>query len=344
MDRTAITLAVLSAALFGASSPASKPLLDHFSSNQLAGLLYLGAALGILPWALRGSVRTPWRMDAKNRRYLLGAVVFGGVLGPVLVLLGLKVASAASISLWLNLELVATAVLGALFFRDSLARGGWTATGVAALAAVLLAWGEGASGVYAAALVALACVCWGLDNQLTSLIDGIAPADSTLWKGLVAGGTNLLIGLSLAPWSGTLMETGRALAIGALCYGVSIVLYITAAQRLGATRSQIIFSTAPFFGVLLSIGTLGEKLSWLHAVSGGLFVCALSLLAMEKHHHVHAHEPLEHEHRHRHGDGHHDHEHSGTRAAEEHTHRHAHEAHEHAHPHWPDLHHRHRHR
>jgi drug/metabolite transporter (DMT)-like permease len=336
-------LAVLAAALFGASSPASKPLLDHFSSNQLAGLLYLGAALGVAPWALRGAVRKPWQMDARNRRYLLGTIVFGGVLAPVLVLLGLKTSPAASVSLWLNLELVATAALGAAFFRDALGWSGWVASGIAALAAVALAWGEGATSAYAAVLVALACGCWGLDNQMTSLIDGIVPAEATLWKGLAAGGTNLIIGLGLAHWSANLTETVQALAIGAMCYGASIVLYITAAQRLGATRSQIMFATAPFFGVLLSIGVLGEKLSWAQAASGGMFVCAMVLLALEKHQHVHTHEPMEHEHRHRHDDAHHAHDHPEGRCEGEHTHWHGHEGIEHSHPHWPDLHHRHQH-
>jgi drug/metabolite transporter (DMT)-like permease len=338
-----LLLAVLSAALFGASSPASKPLLEHFSPSQLAGLLYLGAALGASPWAMRGSIRKPWRMDAKNRRYLLGAVAFGGIFGPVLVLLGLKAASAASISLWLNLELAATAVLGALFFHDSLGWRGWTATGIAAFAAVALAWGEGPAGIHAAILTALACACWGLDNQLTSLIDDIAPEDSTLWKGLAAGTTNLVIGLSLAPWSGTALRTVTALAAGALCYGASIVLYISAAQRLGATRSQVIFSTAPFFGVLLSVAFVGERLSPAQFLAGGLFLCALALLTLEKHHHAHRHEAMEHEHRHRHCDEHHGHAHPDGRPEDDHFHRHAHAEREHAHPHWPDLHHRHPH-
>jgi len=139
------------------------------------------------------------------------------------------------------------------------------------------------------------------------------------------------------------METVQALAIGAMCYGASIVLYITAAQRLGATRSQIMFATAPFFGVLLSIGVLGEKLSWAQAASGGMFVCAMVLLALEKHQHVHTHEPMEHEHRHRHDDAHHAHDHPEGRCEGEHTHWHGHEGIEHSHPHWPDLHHRHQH-
>jgi len=259
------------------------------------------------------------------------------------LLFGLKAASAASISLWLNLELVATAMLGAVLFRDFMGWRGWAAAGVATLATGILAWGGGAAGIRAAVLVALACACWGLDNQLTSLIDGLAPADATLWKGLAAGAMNLGIGLSLSAWAAGPVMTALALAIGASCYGASIILYITSAQRLGATRSQVIFSTAPFFGVLLAVVVLGEKLSLVQSGSGVLFVSALILLAKEKHQHAHKHEAMEHEHRHSHDDGHHGHRHPGGRPEAEHFHRHGHEQRSHAHPHWPDLHHRHEH-
>jgi drug/metabolite transporter (DMT)-like permease len=336
-------LAVLAAALFGAAMPASKPLLNCFSSNQMAGLLYLGAALGSLPFAFRGSVHAPWRLDARNIRLLSGAIVFGGVLGPVLVLLALKAAPAASISLWLNLELIGTAVLGALFFRDSLGVLGWSAAGLATAAAGLLAGAGGAAATQAGILAAVACLCWGLDNQLTALIDGIHPADSTLWKGLIAGIVNMALGLYLSPWSAQPAQVAWALGIGVLCYGASIILYITAAQRLGATRSQVIFSTAPFFGVLFAVAALGEKLAAPQIGAAILFVVSVILMARERHQHAHVHEAMEHEHSHSHDDAHHEHVHPEGTPSGEHIHKHRHLRLEHAHPHWPDLHHRHRH-
>jgi hypothetical protein len=72
-------LALLSAALFGAATPASKLLLDEIPPLRLAGLLYLGAALGAAPAALsRGRCALP--RDAANRLRLAGAILFGGVL------------------------------------------------------------------------------------------------------------------------------------------------------------------------------------------------------------------------------------------------------------------------
>jgi drug/metabolite transporter (DMT)-like permease len=344
MLRRPLLYALLAAALFGAATPASKFLLSGLSSFQLAGLLYLGAALGVLPVALRrGRVRLPARGDRRNQSALLGAVVAGGICGPVLLLFGLRLAEAASVSLWLNFEVAATAILGVLFFRDHLGRWGWLGVTATFGGALLLSAGSGAAGLAAGGLVLLACMFWGLDNHLTGLIDAITPAESTFWKGIVAGSVNLGIGLALQPRfpSATLM--GAALVVGALAYGASIVLYITSAHALGSTRAQIAFSSAPFFGVLLSAVFLRESLTWVHLGAGVLFAAGIGLLTVESHEHEHEHEAVEHEHHHPHDDSHHHHDHPTPGAPARHGHRHGHVAVIHDHPHVPDLHHRHGH-
>jgi drug/metabolite transporter (DMT)-like permease len=343
MQIPVILIAILSALLFGAATPLSKNLLDHLSSFQLAGLLYIGAALGVAILVIRDKKFTwPWHMDRKNAFRLLGAVLFGGMLGPVLLLAGLRLANAASVSMWLNLEMVATAILGHFIFKDHLTKTGWLAAGGILVSAIILTSGEGSAGILAGILVALACVCWGIDNHLTALIDGITPAQSTLWKGLVAGTTNLIIGISIAPLTGSFGSVMGGLILGVFAYGFSIVLYITAAQQLGATRSQLIFSSAPFWGILLSILILGEKFTWQLAIAILLFVVSLLLLMREQHQHTHVHQSVTHDHPHRHDDGHHDH-HEQTENDSWHTHPHQHDFLSHAHPHWPDLHHRHSH-
>lgn len=339
-----VIYALLSAALFGAATPLSKALLPSFSAYQLAGLLYLGAALGTAASAFEKSKHVqPWRMDRRNLIRLSGAILFGGILAPLFLLLGLKAASAASVSLWLPLELVATAILGRVLFRDHLGKFGWLGMAGVVAVSVLLGYGEGAAGVRAGFLVMLACVSWGLDNNLTSLIDAITPAQSTFWKGLVAGAINLTIGVSMQGFGGTVATVASALGVGALCYGASIVLYITAAQNIGATRGQMFFASSPFFGVALSAIMLGESLQVLQVAAAILLVVSLVLLFRDRHEHAHIHEQLEHEHSHRHDDGHHDHEHPADLVIERHSHRHMHEPVRHAHPHWPDLHHRHGH-
>jgi drug/metabolite transporter (DMT)-like permease len=340
-----IALALVSAALFGASTPLAKALLAELGPFTLAGLLYLGAALAMAPLLAREATtaRAGARLDARNRRRLAGAIAAGGVAGPLLLLAALRLADAASVALLLNLELAATAVLGVALFGEHLTRRGWLgAAGVVAAGAVV-SWGGGWPGWLAGALVAAACSCWALDNHWTALIDGMSPARSTFWKGLAAGSLNFAAGLWLEPQSSGAWPWAAALAVGALCYGVSISLYIAAAQSLGATRAQACFASAPFLGAGLAWAWLGDPLTAAHAAAAALLAGSVGLLLASRHSHLHTHASIEHVHAHRHDDGHHGHAHAGLAPDVRHSHWHRHEPLAHAHPHWPDLHHRHGH-
>ena len=349
--RRCLLFAITAAALFGAATPLSKLLLGALPPVQMAGLLYLGAALGLLPLILRRRrVRLPWQYDRATQRRLAGAILFGGVLGPVLLLLGLQRAAAGSVSLWLNLEAVATALLGFLVFHDRLDRLGWLGAAGIVCASLLLSWGEGAAGWRAGVLVALASLCWGVDNHLTALIDGISPAESTLWKGLAAGTVNIALAVALERTVWPAAPVAGALAIGVLAYGASIVLYISAAQQMGATRSQLIFSSAPYFGLAMAVIFLGERLTWQQGVAGLIIAASVLLLTFERHGHNHEHATLTHDHAHDHEDAHHTHPHDGAHvggkaagAPLRHSHLHTHVTTVHSHPHLPDLHHRHEH-
>lgn len=340
-----LVTALASALLFAAATPVSKVLLSGSAPILLAGLLYLGAAIGVLPLVLAERKRaTTAHYDGRSRGLLAGAILCGGVLGPIAYLFGLQLSQASSVSLWLNLELVATAVLGHLVFRDHLGKYGWAGVAGVVCAGALLTIGERGQGL-AALLVALACLFWGLDNHFTALIDGITPARSTLWKGLAAGSFNLILATAMgAVWPAVSVWT-VALVVGALSYGASIALYIASAQQLGATRAQIIFASSPFLAAALSALFLSEPFGPLHAVAVGVLIVSVVLLLKDRqvHEHAHSHDALEHEHSHRHDDGHHTHTHDGLPASTRHSHRHSHESLRHAHPHWPDLHHRHEH-
>jgi drug/metabolite transporter (DMT)-like permease len=343
--RHAAGFALVSAALFGVATPLSKWLLDDLTPFQLAGLLYLGAALGVAPTAIgaAGAALVRGAAGQRNRRLIAAAVVCGGVLGPVFLLVGLRVAGAASVALWLNLELVATAVLGVLFFHDHLPRFAWWGVLLATAGAGVLSASGGSTGWLAGALVLLACVSWALDNHFTALIDGLTPSQSTLVKGGVAGTVNLALGVALAPFTADAAACVAALAVGAFCYGVSTALYIRSAQALGATRAQVIFASAPVFGVLLAVLWLDEPFTLALVAAALLLAAGVGLMLREAHAHPHRHAALAHSHAHRHDDGHHTHLHEGLPASTRHTHVHAHEPIDHSHPHLPDLHHRHGH-
>jgi drug/metabolite transporter (DMT)-like permease len=343
--KTSFFTAFLAALLFGAAAPLGKPLLGHLNEFFMAGLLYLGAAIGVSLILLKEKTfQWPWQIRRRDLYKLTGSIFFGGMLGPVLLLAGLRLAAAGSVSLWLNMEMVATVVLGYVFFKDHLTPKGWLASLGVLAAATLLAWEGGQAGFRAGGLIALACLSWGVDNHLTALIDGITPAQVTFWKGIVAGSVNTALGLVMGSTSINPLYVSGALALGAVSYGLSILFYITSAQRLGATRAQLIFSSAPFFGLMLAF-FLGERLSFIQLGAFILFMGSVFLLLQETHSHEHHHQSLSHVHMHEHPSEHHAHDHPDLEAEPiSHSHAHEHVPSTHNHPHWPDLHHRHKHR
>lgn len=296
----------------------------------------------MLPFAFRGGSPTR-RRDPANLRRLGGAILFGGVLGPVALLQGLTHAPAASVALWLNLETVATALFAWLVFREHLGRRGVLANLAVLLAGALLVGPAGGADLAAAGWVGLAALCWGLDNNLTALIDGYTPAQSTLAKGLAAGGCNVIIAAILGEPLPDAAHLAGGLALGAAAYGLSLLLYVRAAQQLGAARSQMVFATAPFVGVAAAWWLFAEPILPLQLLAAALMAAALWVLLRDHHGHPHVHEPVRHTHLHRHDDGHHDHTHPGLPPGAWHTHEHTHGRRAHVHPHVPDLHHRHDH-
>ncbi|WP_334142498.1 DMT family transporter [Rhabdothermincola sp.] len=336
------TLRCLAAAvLFGGSAPAASVLAGGMPTLVLAGLLYLGAALAVLPVAARQ--RQPMSALRNGGRSLALAVVFGGAIGPVLLVAGLERVPAATASLLLNLELVATIALAGVVFREHLGRRLLVAAGLVAVAGLLLVWEPGARFDLNGLFIIGACVAWGIDNNVTARLDQLGPEQITLAKGAVAGTANVVLGLAIAgSWQADAPAIVVALLIGALGYGASITLWVKGARDLGAARAQVIFALAPFLGAILSWTVLAEPITAVQLLAIPLAAAGVGLSLRTAHEHPHVHEALEHEHEHRHDDGHHHHTHLEPVPAS-HTHRHRHEPVEHAHPHVPDLHHRHAH-
>lgn len=351
MNRHAVALAFLSAALFGVSTPAAKALLGGVAPTVLAGLLYCGAGLGIAAlrrlgpgFAVRGSA-SEVALAGKDLPWLTGAIVAGGVVGPILLMVGLARTEAATASLLLTLEGVATALMAWFVFHENFDRR--IVVGMACLVggASVLAWSgqPGLSGLAGPLAIVGACVAWGLDNNLTRKISLSDPLQIVEIKGLIAGPVNLALGLSAAgslPDASTTLLAGM---IGFLGYGISLALFVVALRYLGAARTGAYFSTAPFLGALASVLVLHEPVTLQLVMAAVLMGIGVWLHLTEDHAHEHEHEPLVHAHPHMH-DAHHQHEHAADDPpSEPHTHRHRHERLRHSHAHVPDMHHGHRH-
>jgi drug/metabolite transporter (DMT)-like permease len=339
-----IAAALAAAFLFGASTPLAKALLSNVYPWLLAALLYLGSGLGLSLY--RGLRRASGvTLTAGEWPWFAGAILAGGVIGPVLLMFGLTGLHASDASLLLNAESVFTALPAWLAFRESVDR--LIALGMALIiaGALVLSWPEEAhlATAWPALAVLGACFAWSLDNNL---IRQVSLADAT-WiaavKGWVAGGTNLALALLHGTAWPSLTEMAGALLVGWLAYGVSLSLFVVGFRHLGAARTGAYFSVAPFFGAALAIPLLGEPVD-------GRLLSARTLMAMgvwlhltERHSHNHTHEALEHAHEHVH-DEHHRHDHDELVSADtRHSHWHRHEPLRHTHPHFPDAHHRHHH-
>jgi drug/metabolite transporter (DMT)-like permease len=345
---TGIGFALGSAVLFGASTPFAKALLGDVSPWLMAGLLYLGAGVGLGLFRLadmrRGNGPREAPLRGKDLGWLAAVVLFGGVAGPVLLMFGLASTTASTASLLLNLEGVSTLVIAWIVYRENVdLRIGLGAAAIL-LGVAVLSWKGGEIGLDAGALaVAGACLCWGIDNNLTRKLSSADPIQIATVKGLAAGATNVMFALGQNPalpgWPVAVMT----MAVGLLGYGLSLVMFIYGLRHLGSARTGAYFSLAPFIGATVAVIAFGEQVTIPLIAAGFLMAAGLYLHLSERHEHPHHHAETMHEHAHVH-DEHHRHEHApGDTIREPHTHTHRHSPLTHRHPHYPDIHHRHEH-
>ncbi len=341
-------LALVAAALFGLATPAAKILVGRVDPFLLAGLFYAGSGVGLA--ALRAVLmrRGAWSEAPLVRAdlpWLAGAVAFGGIAGPVLLMIGLARTEASTAALLLTVEGVATALIAWFAFRENFDRRIALGMGLIVAGAAVLAW-QGRPGLETLAgpaCIVGACLAWGLDNNLTRKVSAADPMQIAMIKGLAAGPVTLALAFAVGarlPGPGTALA---AAGVGLIGYGVSLALYVLALRHLGTARTGAYFSAAPFVGAAAAVPLLGEPLTARLGAAGALIAAGVWLHLTERHEHEHLHQTMTHSHRHAH-DSHHRHAHApGDPPGEPHTHPHRHDRMRHSHPHVPDLHHTHAH-
>jgi drug/metabolite transporter (DMT)-like permease len=331
---------------FWSQPPLAKLLLTKIEPWLLAALLYLGSGLGLYIARIVMRSKTP-TLSRADWRWMLLAVLLGGIVAPVLLVFGLQGMTGSGASLLLNAEAVLTAVIAWVVFKENVDRR--VAFGLVCIVAggVVLGWGETGGGNWLSALAIVgACLGWGFDNNFTRKVALNDASFIAMVKGLVAGTTNLVIALALGAALPPVSAVGSAALLGFTCYGVSLVLFIVGMRHLGTARAGAYFAVAPFLGATLSVLLLGEPITASLIAAGALMVVGVWLHLSEQHGHPHEHEALSHTHSHAHGteDDHHDHAHGEPLIlGKRHSHPHYHRAQTHSHPHVPDAHHAHTH-
>lgn len=340
------------AALFGASAPIAKLLLERMGAVTLAALAYCGGGLALMcAWVVRRArsnthdLRTSLPWTHAEILSMTGAIIAGGVLAPTVLFWSLSQLPAGNAALLLNFEGLLTAVLAALLFHEAVDRRVWLAMALMIIAGGVLSAADTAArlSIIPTLAVILACGLWALDNNLTRAVSHRDALGIAALKCVVAGSTNSMIAFALGGTSAMSAATLLSgLTLGALSYGLSLVLFVSALAHLGSARTAAHFGTAPFFGAALAVALLDEPVTASLLVAIGLTAPSTWLVLSERHSHIHTHERIEHDHLHEH-DEHHLHEHDGDEGPAPHRHRHKHEPLTHDHAHLPDLHHRHGH-
>jgi drug/metabolite transporter (DMT)-like permease len=355
-QRRGLVAGLLAAVFFGLSAPLISVVSREGSPLMIAALLYAGAAIALLMVrAAVGLQQAESPVQQRDLAPLVGLTVLGGIVGPLCLVQGLTLLSAGSASLLLNLEAVFTLLIAVLIGREHLSRNGLIAAVLIVAGAVFLSEGSlGGTTVQGGLLIGAACLAWGIDNNLSQRLSLRNPLQISLLKALGASVPMLLLAMGLGqqfPPGPALLAT---LAIGAIGYGLSIWLDLLALRHLGAAREALVFSTAPFVGLLYSLLVLREAFTSGMAMASAAMLLGVGLLLKEDHSHWHRHQALHHAHRHRHdpagGDPHHSHNHPGDdngpakpQRAYWHAHEHQHAPIEHEHAHVSDAHHRHDH-
>lgn len=343
-------LAFIAAILFGASNPIAKLLLEQIDPIFLAGFLYLGSGIGLLLTkyifgALRNKEKTEAQLEISDLPRVIAAMLTGGVVAPIILMLGLRHTQAATASLLLNFETISTALIAGLIFKEAIGRKVWIAVICITIAGIILTVDvDSKLGISIGALgVLAACIFWGIDNNITNTISAKDPLSIVTIKALGAGTFSILLGFMLHKPLPNLFISVLAMIVGYFSYGVSIVLFILAMRGMGAARAGTLFGTAPFVGAFLSF-LIFKSMPDLRFLGALPFMIAGTILLLgDSHSHEHMHFGLHHDHRHTHDDEHHNHDHETSQPDQPHTHLHSHINMRHQHLHAPDIHHRHEH-
>ncbi len=346
-DTKAIFMAILAAALFGISSPASKLLLTEVPPTLMASLLYLGAGFGMLVIKLIQRLSRREQIEARITRnempYVVGMVILD-IAAPICLMIGLTMTTSANASLLNNFEIVATSIIALFIFKESIGKRLWIAITLITISSIILTVEDFSSFSFSigSIFVLLACFCWGFENNCTRMLSLKDPLQIVVVKGFGSGLGALIIAFSLKQYTQNILYLFMSLLLGFVAYGLSIYFYIIAQRSLGAARTSAYYAVAPFIGVILSIIIFDQQITISFTVALVIMVLGAYFAAVENHKHIHIHEELTHEHRHDHNDSHHSHSHDYVIDGE-HSHIHTHEKTKHVHKHTPDMHHSHSH-
>lgn len=282
-----ILLAVLAAALYAINAPFSKLLLDYMPSTLMAGFLYIGAGLGMGIIALfrrfKNAERTEEKITKADLPYTVAMIILD-IAAPIFLLLGLSYTSAANASLLNNFEIVATALIALVIFKEKISPRLWLGILFVTVSCALLSIEDIASLKFSfgSLCILLACVCWGVENNCTRKLSTKDPLEIVLLKGIVSGLGSVMIGLCIGERITALWSIFAVMAVGCVAYGLSIFFYVYAQRLLGAARTSAYYAIAPFIGTLLSLIIFRDIPQYTYFIALGIMIIGAWLCSSDK--------------------------------------------------------------
>lgn len=271
--KKAIFYAILAAALYAINAPVSKLLLTEIPSTMMAGLLYLGAGIGmfILETFHKSTKELP--LTKTELPYTISMVVLD-IAAPIFLMIGLIRCSAANASLLNNFEIVATSLIALFIFKEAISKRLWLAITLVTLSSILLSFEDMSSLQFSwgSIFVLLACVCWGLENNCTRALSSKNPAQIVIIKGFGSGLGALALSFIIGEHFYNVGFIMLALLLGFIAYGLSIYFYIYAQRDLGAAKTSTYYAISPFIGAGLSLLIFRE-------IPSAIFIFALIIMA-----------------------------------------------------------------
>lgn len=284
---TGILLAILAAALYAVNSPFSKLLLDYMPSTLMAGFLYIGAGLGMGAIALirksRKTKRAEERITKADLPYAAAMIVLD-IAAPIFLLLGLSYTTAANASLLNNFEIVATAIIALMIFKERISSRLWLGILFVTASCALLSFEDISSLEFSVGslFILLACLCWGIENNCTRKLSSKDPLEIVLLKGIFSGLGSVIIGLCSGERITVLWSVFAVLGVGFVAYGLSIFFYVYAQRILGAARTSAYYAVAPFIGALLSLVIFRDLPHYTYFIALGLMIVGAWLCSSDE--------------------------------------------------------------
>lgn len=269
-----IVYSILAATMYAISAPLSKVLLQNVAPTVMASLLYLGGGIGMVGLSLVRGQSTEIPLSRKELPYAILMILLD-ILAPILMMFGLGLTSAANASLLNNFEIVATALIASLLFKEMISKRLWLAIFFITTACLLLSFQNGESLQFSVGSLFIlgAALTWGLENNCTRMMSAKDPAQIVILKGFGSGIGSLLVSVFIKAAFPELKYILFALVLGFFAYGLSIYLYVHAQRHLGAARTSAYYAVGPFIGVLFSFFIFRE-------IPGPLFWIALLFMAI----------------------------------------------------------------